>query len=704
MKEALYKLLILLSFLSVWAFIAVQPVSAQSIFGTVYEDLNGDANLGDAVGRGGVDVSLYLDGGDGSADGGDDSLVATTSTDGSGNYSFTGLGSDTYWVVVDSKTLSPSNPFNGGDDQRDVWAEQTYGPAGALCADGSGGTTEHGSVGACYGGRLGGVSDNASALASAQHVAKVMISGADATAIDFGFSFKVVTNVRGGDNGDDDGSAARTIQGSLRQFLQNGNAINGANVMRFVPAVAANGSGGGGQWWRLSVSVDLPDVLDSNTTIDGTAYSLSNGTTLRDDNPGSLGTGGVVGVDGWALPALGRPEFEIVDINNRNIGLDLQANNSTVRRLAIYGFGDAQDNDGEANIRVGEVSGTLIEECVVGASASSFTSTGEVDTGDNIRVSKGDSGTIRNNLIGFSGGNGIGFKDSANGWTIEGNEIRGNALEKTELNGICSRNQSAGATIRGNLIVDNQGAGVDTKDSTGSNTIENNTISANGIGTVETPGIRLYGTGSTIDRNLISENYGAGVMVTKDATQNTISQNSIYDNGTASNQIGIDLLEGGDDDKKGAAPFVTLNDPGDTDDDANGLLNFPVLETADISGSNLTITGFGRPGSVIEFFIAEPDPSGFGEGKTYLLTLTEGSAADLDATTGSYGPGPINNLNQGSDTTNRFRFQLSVPPGVSIGTWLTATATLGGATSEFSGNAAVGPQSIFGHRVRGSEW
>ena len=48
-----------------------------------------------------------------------------------------------------------------------------------------------------------------------------------ATGLHFGFSFNVVTNARGGDNTDDDPSAARTIQGSLRQFLANANAIAG---------------------------------------------------------------------------------------------------------------------------------------------------------------------------------------------------------------------------------------------------------------------------------------------------------------------------------------------------------------------------------------------------------------------------------------------------------------------------------------------
>jgi uncharacterized repeat protein (TIGR01451 family) len=210
--------------------------------------------------------------------------------------------------------------------------------------------------------------------------------------------------------------------------------------------------------------------------------------------------------------------------------------------------------------------------------------------------------------------------------------------------------------------------------------------------TVITPGIRLYGTGSTIDRNIIYENFGAGVMVIKSAIQNTITQNSFYDNGTigaGSGQIGIDLLVDKDNDKIGKTPFFTLNDPDDADGDANGLLNFPVIETADIDASGLTLTGFARPGSAIEFFIAAPDPSGFGEGKTYIVTLTEGSGDDTDATTGSYGPGAVNGIVQGEDNTNRFGFLIPLPAGVTLGTVLTATATLAGATSEFSGNVTV---------------
>jgi uncharacterized repeat protein (TIGR01451 family) len=73
----------------------------------------------------------------------------------------------------------------------------------------------------------------------------------------------------------------------------------------------------------------------------------------------------------------------------------------------------------------------------------------------------------------------------------------------------------------------------------------------------------------------------------------------------------------------------------------------------------------------------------------YLATLVEGSAADLDATTGAYS-GTINGVDQGSDNTNKFRFTIATPSGLGIGMFVTATATLAGATSEFSGRDGVG--------------
>ena len=139
----------------------------------------------------------------------------------------------------------------------------------------------------------------------------------------------------------------------------------------------------------------------------------------------------------------------------------------------------------------------------------------------------------------------------------------------------------------------------------------------------------------------------------------------------------------------GAPQGVTINDLNDADTGPNGLLNYPVITSAVIMNGQLSIAGYARQTSAIELYIAQPDPSGFGEGLTYLTVLGENGGADLDATTGTYGPGAINGVAQGTDTTNRFAFRFPTPAGVAIGTVLTATATLGGQTSEFGGNITV---------------
>ena len=230
------------------------------------------------------------------------------------------------------------------------------------------------------------------------------------------------------------------------------------------------------------------------------------------------------------------------------------------------------------------------------------------------------------------------------------------------------------------------------------NEIANNFIGTDLSGTANfgnaAGGVHLDGVRNRVDRNVIAFNSelvgDTGVAVSGNAnTGNLITANSMFSN----DGLGINLI-GGTEDGNG----VTLNDAGDVDTGPNDLLNFPILEKAVISSGNLTISGFAPPGSIIEFFVAAADPSGFGEGQTFLTALDEGRGDDLDATTGTYGPGPINGLQQGTDTTNRFRFTIPTPAGVALGTLLTATATDEfNSTSEFSGNVTVtGESADFG--------
>jgi len=675
-------------------------LTPRTIAGTVYEDVNGDSQLGDGVGRPGVQARLYQDANNSGAVDAGDTFLAETTTDASGAYSFQVAPQSTgnnYLVAVNSKAVTPSAGLISG--RGDAWAEQTYGDDPSTAAF---------DPGSRFGGRQAGTSDNFNTANNAvasnayQHLARVSVASADVTNAHFGFSFNVVTNTRAGDTVDDDTtSAGRTVQGSLRQFVQNANSVTGANYMRFVPGVAANA--GGATYWQVAVTTAMAAVIDPDTTFDGTAYNSANGTAVRDTNTGSLGAGGAVGVGNLALAQVARPELEILGTSTVAVGLDLQANNSTVRRLALRGFGTTPNSDTSANVRLGNnFTNALIEQNFIGpaANAANFNAGAATSAGDNVRSAGADSGTLRNNLIGYSNGKGVQLGGGSTGWLVEGNEVRSNGVNNSNLDGL-DIESSGNNTVRGNLFAGNEAAGVDTSQSSGGNTIENNTVTGNGVGAganIVSAGVRVYGTGNTISLNVVSANFGAGVMVTSGASANLVTRNSIFANGTItnkggagpSNQIGIDLLSAANSQTTGTAPYVTANDAGDADGGGNGLLNFPVFTAARVVGGDLVLQGYAAPGAALELFIAAPDPSGFGEGQTYLTTLVEGSAADQNSTTGTYAS-PLNGQNVGTDTTNLFQFTIPLPAGVAVGTVLTATATSGGATSEFSNAVTVAP-------------
>ena len=203
----------------VWERRFAAPASG-TISGTVYHDVDGDGNLAGAATFASTTVHLFRDLGGGTIDALD--LLQASLATATGGYTFTGLGAGTYFVVVDSRSLGAAN----------VWAEQTYGVAGA--ALGAGFTTTDGAL---FGGRerLGaGTSDGATFLnpATAEHIIKVTLAaGAGESGVDFGFSLNAITTARDGD--DDLLSPDRSVQGSLRQFIHNANVTAGLQTADF---------------------------------------------------------------------------------------------------------------------------------------------------------------------------------------------------------------------------------------------------------------------------------------------------------------------------------------------------------------------------------------------------------------------------------------------------------------------------------------
>jgi parallel beta-helix repeat protein len=311
----------------------------------------------------------------------------------------------------------------------------------------------------------------------------------------------------------------------------------------------------------------------------------------------------------------------------------------------------------------------------------------------------GTNATVRNNFVTVNN-SGIRAQGGGTGSLVTLNEVaRPTAGHTNTFDGILLVGTVSSIQVTANLTRDQQGGGIEVGFGGGASaagiTITNNTVRGNGYAAVgggaassEPVGMAAYdytGSGVIFSRNVVRDNAGAGILV-MNANGTQITQNSFSNNGGLSIDLDPRSI---DPNGLGANQGVTLNDNGDGDAGPNGLRNFPVVVSATLVGTELSMSGFARPGSAIELYIAQADPTGFGEGLTYLGLLTEGSAADLDATTGTYGPANINGLAQGTDNTNRFMFRFTAPAGVAVGTRLSSTATLGGETSEFDGNVIV---------------
>jgi len=669
-------------------------VQAVTLGGTVFEDVHYGGGAGRALAecggspRPGARVELYGAAGD---------FLAADTTDAAGAYRFAGLSAGAYTVRAVSGTVLSSRPgaATGLLPVQTFRADAASGEALPLTDRVGGEAPGLADAGAnATGAPLAAL---ASAGAVPQSVSAVTLGAAGIAGLDFGYNFDTIVNAN-------DAGA-----GSLRQFLLNANALGDAglaqaglppgretSVFMVSDGLAHPGLRAGlanlltAGTVRVALASPLPALTAAGTRVDGTTQTRNVGET----NPGTLGGGGVVGAEDLALPLLPAPEVEVRDGAGLGVGFDVAAADVTLRGLAVTGFGDAAASDAHAGVRIGAgAAGARLELCALGVVATGFADPGALRSGgDHVRVLGADGGALDSCLLAFGGGAGLALTAGADGWDVTGCEFHANGRAGVSLE------SSGGLRLALARLSGHAGAGVDAATSTGGCRFDSLSVSRNGLAAaagVPDAGIRLDGDGSTVSRCALEDNVGAGVLVMASSRANVITRNRIAGNGTVpgaagvTGQIGIDLLSDEDDDAHGTAPFVTLNGKGDGDRGGNRLLNFPVLASAVLANGQVTVSGWARPGSTIELFVAALDPTGFGEGRTWLATFVEGSAADLDATSSSY-TGEVNGLAQGSDNTRRFRFTLAAPPGLAAGVPLTATGMLAASgTSEFSGRVFV---------------
>jgi hypothetical protein len=245
--------------------------AAAGLTGSVAEDRGARGNVDAAPPLAAVRLIAWRDEGNGIPDD-DDVRAGETRTDAAGRFTFDGLAPAVYWITADSLTIASSGALNAAATPESVWAEQTFGSAGARCSAESGEEVTRTTAGPCVGGRWAAQSDDPRKLSTSKHVIRVDTTDpAISPTASFGFSFNVV---------DHDDDADESSQGSLRQFIRNANALAGPNAMRFLPASPpSNGR------WTIRCATPLPAVTDRGTSLDGVAWMASDPARPHTINP-----------------------------------------------------------------------------------------------------------------------------------------------------------------------------------------------------------------------------------------------------------------------------------------------------------------------------------------------------------------------------------------------------------------------------------
>jgi CSLREA domain-containing protein len=419
-------------------------------------------------------------------------------------------------------------------------------------------------------------------------------------------------------------------------------------------------------WASEQAGVNGLTVTGGGTTIRGLVVSGFSGSGITLAGGGNTVVGSYVGTDLSGAGDVGNllDGIRVTSAENAIGGtaaLDRNVISGNGRQGIYIQFFGADDN---------VVSGNYIGTNAAGTAALPNGSDGVV-VNIGRRNTIGGTAAGAGNLISGNSSNGVSILTPENG--ILGNRIGTNADGSAAIPnnvGISVSNDSdndSATTIggaadgAGNLVSGNLSVGIWIAGRAAGTTIYGNIIGAdrsgsegvpNGAGVLVFPssGVTIGGPGPIGNR--ISFNSGRGVQVNGASAQNTISGNAIDANGG----VGIDLGDDG----------VTANDAGDGDSGPNALQNFPVLDTAETNGTDsIVIHGTLNTNSEnlarIEFFASPScDPSDNGEGARFL-----------GATTVDTGGGTV-------DVVGGFE----VP--VAVGEAVTATATIGGSTSEFS--------------------
>ena len=500
--------------------------------------------------------------------------------------------------------------------------------------------------------------------------------------------------------------------GSLRQAILDANAAPGADAIEFnIPAPGVQ---------TISPVTQLPKITDP-LSIDG--Y------TQPGTQPNSL----AIGTDAVLLIQIKSPPSGTTAAD----GLIISSSNCLVRGLVINDFAGGFPW-ARAAIRILAPTGSIltgirVEGCYLGTNPTGLSPSRTLqNAGDHtnmcgVYINAGNDptqaslpswGGISGTVIGGTTpdkrnvicGNLFGIWIPSSGvrqTVIQGNYIGVNAAGTGAIGngnsqaggfgiGIESATDSliGGTTPGSGNVVSNNGHGIGLYNSAnGRNTIVGNFIGSSadgapagnfyvGIFIINSSGNRIGGRTPGAANTIAYTRRGGGPGVSVyNGVGNEIAGNRIHSN----SGLGITLTPTGGD---AYVDGLTPNDFGDPDTGGNSLQNFPVLSSAFTTELETQVNGTlnSSPNSAfrIDFYSnAVVDQSGHGEGEVWLGSI------------------PLS-----TDASGNTSFSVALWPPVTVGRFITATATDGdGNTSEFSANATVtqgivakatGPSSVNG--------
>lgn len=490
----------------------------------------------------------------------------------------------------------------------------------------------------------------------AESIAPVKVVSSNVTGIDFGFNFDTIINTNA------------TGQGSLTQFILNSNALSNTglaqigqiagtetSIFMISDGLVHNGLRVGLSNLltaygaaKITSNVPPPNITDAYTSIDGRTQTANIGNT----NTTTLGdVTTIVGVGGTPLAGVPGPEIELYgSYSSDNYFLYTTANHTTIRGLAITATSSSGLNLG-GSVWVGSgANDALITENAIGVKAANDGSAGTGYIG--AVYTEANNVTIDKNLL-LGRGTTVYNNNAITGWKITNNEIASSVIGSNSGNATINFSQGSNTAGPQNPIIQHNylhngqwGIAADGSTSQGAQILDNTIQNSTKTGIL----INYTEKNHLIKNNIITGNGSGGVVIEKDVIGVTISQNSIYGN----TGPGIDLSSNqANYDSQGVSPnngqtgttggVVLLGNKG---------MDYPIVTSATLSGSILTIKGFvgNNPNgsatfanATLEFFIADDDGNQngqvvvgdgkskpHGEGKTYIGTCSTNANSLFD--------------------------------------------------------------------------